>query len=154
MDKIYIIIAFLLAIVVSDLLSKIFNKVDLIFIQILMGIIISFLPFFREFQLNPELFMLIIIKPLIFNEAQKLSINELKKYFKPIFSLSLFFVVISVIIMGVMVNNIIPEISLSTAFIIAAIIIPTNSGIVKSLSEKLQFPKHTFHIYYITCIKT
>ena len=146
MDKIYIIIAFLLAIVVSDLLSKIFNKVDLIFIQILMGIIISFLPFFREFQLNPELFMLIIIKPLIFNEAQKLSINELKKYFKPIFSLSLFFVVISVIIMGVMVNNIIPEISLSTAFIIAAIIIPTNSGIVKSLSEKLQFPKHTFHI--------
>ena len=88
MDIVYVIIALFLAIVVSDILNKIFPKIQVIFFQIIIGILVSYLPFFREFNFDPELFMLIIIKPLIFGEAQKISLDELKKYLEPIFSLS------------------------------------------------------------------
>ena len=87
MELLYAIIAMLLAITISDILYEILEKVPLIFIQIFMGCIISFLPFFKEFELEPELFMIIVIKPLIFSEAQHVSKDELKKHKNEIFSL-------------------------------------------------------------------
>lgn len=146
MDIVYFIIAILFAIVVSDIIGSIFTKIPQIIIQIIIGGIVSLLPFSNEFDFNPEIFMLVIIKPLIFNEAQRLSLDELKKYSKPILSLSLVLVVVTGAFTSIMVKLIMPEMSLATAFILAAIIIPTNSSVLRSLTENLKFPRHIFHI--------
>ena len=98
MELLYAIIAMLLAITISDILYEILEKVPLIFIQIFMGCIISFLPFFKEFELEPELFMIIVIKPLIFSEAQHVSKDELKKHKNEIFSLSVTLVIITMLL--------------------------------------------------------
>ena len=100
MELLYAIIAMLLAITISDILYEILEKVPLIFIQIFMGCIISFLPFFKEFELEPELFMIIVIKPLIFSEAQHVSKDELKKHKNEIFSLSFTLVIITILVTG------------------------------------------------------
>ena len=52
MEFVYILITILLAIVVSDVLSKIFKSIPSIFFHILIGVLISYLPFFREFELT------------------------------------------------------------------------------------------------------
>lgn len=141
MDIVYVIIALFLAIVVSDILNKIFPKIQVIFFQIIIGILVSYLPFFREFNFDPELFMLIIIKPLIFGEAQKISLDELKKYLEPIFSLSVPLVVCTVIITGTLIKFIFPGVPGFAAFLLTAIVIPTNAGIVKSIVDRLEFPE-------------
>lgn len=140
------IVALLLAIVVSDLLSKVFSKIPLIFIQIIVGSLISFLPFFKEFELNPELFMVVLIKPLIFLESQKLSIEEIKKYVRPILSLSLSLAVVSIIFVGSLLKLLIPQMPPAMTFLIVAVMIPINSGIVKELSKNRKFPKAVEHI--------
>ena len=146
MEVVYIIVALLLAIVISDILSKVFPKVPVIFFQVIIGVLISYLPFFEVFELNPELFMIIIIKPLIFSEAQKFSMDELKKYFNPIVSLSVPLVIVTVFVTVILINLIFPNIPIFTIFILASMVIPTNSGVIKSISENLQFPKDALHI--------
>ena len=141
MELLYAIIAMLLAITISDILYEILEKVPLIFIQIFMGCIISFLPFFKEFELEPELFMIIVIKPLIFSEAQHVSKDELKKHKNEIFSLSFTLVIITILVTGVFMKIIIHSIPLTIIFILAAMTIPTNVNFVKSISSRFKFPK-------------
>lgn len=78
MNILYSIILMFIAIIISDILYKLFPKIPLIFFQIIVGILISLLPVLEEFELEPELFMIVIIKPLIFSEAQHVSREELK----------------------------------------------------------------------------
>lgn len=146
METVNSIVALLLAIVISDLLSKALSKVPLIFIEIIVGCLISFLPFFHEFELNPELFMIVLIKPLIFLESQKLSIEELKKYVRPILSLSLSLAVVSIILVGSLLKLLLPQMPQAMTFLIVAVMLPINSGIVKELSKKRMFPKAIEHI--------
>lgn len=146
MEIVYIMVAILLAIVISDILSKVFKSVPIIFFQIIIGVLISYLPFFREIELDPELLMIILIKPLIFSEAQRLSLDNFKKCYKPILSLSLALVIITIIITGMLINLIFPRIPLTMTFILIAMIIPTKAGIVESISNRLQFPHSIFHI--------
>lgn len=53
--------------------------------------------------------MLVLIKPLIFIESQKLTIEELKKYVKPILSLSLSLAVVGVALVSVLFTVIVPQ---------------------------------------------
>lgn len=146
MEFVYVVITILLAIVISDILSKIFKSIPSIFFQILIGILISYLPFFRGVELDVEIIMLIIIKPLIFSEAQKLSFEQLKKCYRPIFSLSVALVIVTVIITGSLVNLIFPRIPIALTIILIAMIIPTNVTILESISKNLKFPHGILHI--------
>ncbi len=81
MELIYIVIAIFLAIILADILHGILPKIPIIFFQIMIGIFISYLPIFHHFTFEPEIFMVLIIKPLLFNEAQRISRKELKVFF-------------------------------------------------------------------------
>ena len=96
---------------------------------------------FKEFELEPELFMIIVIKPLIFSEAQHVSKDELKKHKNEIFSLSFTLVIITILVTGVFMKIIIHSIPLTIIFILAAMTIPTNVNFVKSISSRFKFPK-------------
>ncbi len=146
METVNSIIALLLAIVVADLLNKAFPQIPLIFIQIIMGSLISFLPLFGEFELNPELFMIVLIKPLIFLESQKLSIEQLRKDVRPILSLSLSLAVVSIVLVGSLLGLLIPQMPQAMTFLIVAVMLPINSGIVKELAKNRKFPKVIEHI--------
>ncbi|MDD5936636.1 MAG: hypothetical protein PUC65_13920 [Clostridiales bacterium] len=62
--------------------------------------------------------MLVLIKPLIFIESQKLTIEELKKYVKPILSLSLSLAVVGVALVSVLFTVIVPQMPLTTVLLL------------------------------------
>lgn len=146
MEFVYILITLLLAIVVADVLSKIFKSVPSIFFEIAIGVIISYLPVFQEFDLNVELVMLLIIKPLIFSEAQKLSLEQVKKNYKAIFSLSMCLVFVTLLVTARMVHLIYPKMPVVFTFILIAMVIPTNTTILESVSKNVKFPHNILHI--------
>jgi len=146
MESVEVIISILLAIILADILDRLIPAIPLIFFQIAVGILFSFLPMFHEFQFHPEVFMVVIIKPLIFDEAQRMDVREMKEYIGPIISLALFLVVITVVITAGTVNLIVPSLPLIVTFALASVIMPTNSSILHGITKTREYPSRAFHI--------
>jgi len=70
MELFFSVLLLVMATVVANIIYSLFPRVPLAFYQIGAGFILSWLPQFNHFQLEPEIFFLIILAPLMFNEGK------------------------------------------------------------------------------------
>jgi CPA1 family monovalent cation:H+ antiporter len=110
-------------------------------LQIAAGLILSILPVFRHFELEPEIFMLVIISMLMFNDGQNTNLSRLTRHMGTTFSLAVELVIITILIVGFLTHWLIPSISLALAFALGAIIVPTDAVAVSSITTKVLVPK-------------
>jgi CPA1 family monovalent cation:H+ antiporter len=73
------IIILLLAIVVSDFLDKAFPKLPLPLVQVGCGVLIAISPVRVHVALDPEVFMGLLIAPLLYREAEETDFGSLWK---------------------------------------------------------------------------
>ncbi|MFL8674644.1 cation:proton antiporter [Clostridioides sp. GD02404] len=131
---------------ISTVLSKKWNSIPLAIYQIVLGVILSILPFKFSFSFNPEIFVICIIAPLLFSEGQNVSRKELLELRKPILLLAFGLVLTTVFAGGIFIHFLIPEMPLSVSFALAAVISPTDLVAVKSITQGLDFPKNMMSI--------
>ena len=79
MSAISFIAVMMIGVIGANIIKEFFPQISETFILIGVGLILSFLPEFQNFELEPEFFMMLIIAPLMFYEGSKTS---LKKYGK------------------------------------------------------------------------
>lgn len=144
MNSIFTIIILLGAVVIANVVHLVWSKIPLSIYQILAGIIIALLPTSAtDITLHPELFMMVVIAPLMFNDGQNQSSRTLSHNIKNIFSLSVLFALFTVLIMGVALHGVLSKaFSLPLAFLLAAIITPTDAVAVKSLTTNVTMPEN------------
>ncbi len=135
----------LIATFISNLIYEILNhKISLIPIQVFIGIIIATL-FFNEIDINPEVFMIMVIVPLLFNEGQNkvvfTSHKELINNFKIGFFLSLVLAIANIIIVSILVKYIFESHSALLGIILASVLIPTDLNAVNLLSNGRIIPE-------------
>lgn len=131
----------LLGVIISNTLKEFFPKISETFILIGVGIIISFFPNFKHFELEPEFFMLGIIAPLMFYEGKKISFKVIKKKFSGIFFLSITLSLITALLVTLVSNQLMPHWSIPLAVCFAAIVTPTDSAAVTSIIATRKIPK-------------
>lgn len=131
----------LFAILVSNLLNRFVPVVSVPLIQIGLGILIALIPLGFELDLNPELFLVMFIAPLLFNDGKRTDKKALWKLRIPILLLALGLVFATVFVIGYFVNWLIPTIPLAAAFALAAALAPTDAVAVSSLSGRIHLPK-------------
>ncbi|HBG5893871.1 TPA: sodium:proton antiporter [Clostridioides difficile] len=131
---------------ISTVFSKKWSNIPLAIYQIVLGIILSILPFKFSFSFNPEIFVICIIAPLLFSEGQNVSRKELLELRKPILLLAFGLVLITVFAGGIFIHFLIPGMPLAVSFALAAVISPTDLVAVKSITQGLNFPKNMMSI--------
>nr|WP_269847227.1 Na+/H+ antiporter [Paenibacillus sonchi] len=134
------------AIALSNLLNRFIPSVSVPIIQIALGVGITYLPLHFELRLNPELFLLLFIAPLLFNDGRHSDKEALWSLKKPILLLALGLVFMTVAILGFFLNWLLPVIPLAAAFALAAALAPTDAIAVGALEEKIQIPHQTMKI--------
>ncbi|WP_163651869.1 Na+/H+ antiporter [Listeria sp. PSOL-1] len=131
---------------ISNVLSRFLPSISIPLIQIGLGILIV-LPFEKfNFSINPELFMLLFLAPLLFNDGKNTDKVALWKWRKPIFWLSICLVFITVYALGMLIGGMITSLPVAAAFALAAALAPTDAVAVSSLAEKVKIPKKAIHI--------
>jgi CPA1 family monovalent cation:H+ antiporter len=120
----------------------IFNKIPLFIYQILGGLLLSLLPMFNNYIVENETFLLLIIAPLLFNDGQNNNFKEVSQKIKSTVSITVTLIIIMIIVMGLFIHLILPMIPLSLAFMIAAIISPTDAIAFNSITSDLILPKN------------
>lgn len=131
----------LAAVVGANIIGLIFPKIPLALFQIVAGLILSLEPNFN-FTLEPEIFMLVIIAPLMFNDGQNQSLHKLSHNLSNMLSLAVSLVLVTVLVTGFVAHSIWSALPLSLAFMLAAIITPTDAVAVGSITQNVVVPNH------------
>lgn len=142
MELFELVLLLIVAVLASALVNQLTSKISAPLVQIVIGIIIA-LVFGSSInvELEPELFLLLFIAPLLFNEAQHISRVEFWKNKGMILSLALGLVIVTTLAVGVTLNSLMPSIGLAVAFALGATLGPTDPVAVASLSSTAELTR-------------
>lgn len=146
MEIFIVVLVLLISIGSSNILNRFIPLVPIPLIQIALGILIAILPLGIHMPLEPELFLVLFIAPLLFNDGKKVSRDKLWNLRSPILLMSLGLVFVTIFILGYVIHWLIPSITLSAAFALAAILSPTDAVAVQGLAKRVHLPGNTMHI--------
>ncbi len=122
----------------SSVIDK-FVNVSIPVIQVVIGLLVALiLPSVQEIHLESELFMLLFIAPLLFNETRETNIRALLLNLNSILSLAIALVVVSVLSVGYALHLMVPSIPLAAAFALASALGPTDAATVTALKSNIH----------------
>ncbi|MBA2937144.1 Na+/H+ antiporter [Paenibacillus sp. CGMCC 1.16610] len=141
MEVFIVVLILLLLIGVSNVIYRFVPFVPVPLIQIILGACITVIPQGIHLMLQPELFFILFIAPLLYNDGKHTPRAELWRLITPILLLSVGLVFATVFVVGYTIHWMIPTIPLFVAFAFAAILSPTDSVAVNSLAGRINLPK-------------
>lgn len=121
---------------------KYLNWLSVNYLSLFLGIICGCIPLLNSSieAFNSDLFMIVVVAPLLYFEGEKTRLFDVAKSIKSILSLTIFMSVIALIVAGISIHYIF-GIAISLAFILAAISTPTDATAVESVSYGMKLPK-------------
>ncbi len=146
LDTVSIILFLLLAVVVSGAISRMLPmSLPTPLVQILLGAGIGLSTSYRV-ELDPELFLLLFLPPLLFLDGWRIPKDELLKDASTVVELALGLVLMTVIGMGLFIHWMIPAMPMAVAFALAAVVSPTDPIAVSAIAARVPIPKRMMHI--------
>lgn len=145
MEIFELILLMLSAVFISNVISRFIPSIAVPLIQVALGIILAIPLGDHSMDLNPELFLLLFMAPLLFNDGANVDKKALWRQRKSIISLSLGLVFLTVGVLGMFIHYLLPTIPYAAAFALAAALAPTDAVAVSALAEKVQIPHKVMH---------
>lgn len=132
----------LVTVLASAVIDQLLPRMPLPLIQIACGVIVALIANERiTITLNPEIFLVLFIAPLLFNEARQADKAELWRNRHSMLSFAIGLVVAIVLAVGFIVHVFIPSIPLAAAFALGAALGPTDPIAVASVSKRADIPQ-------------
>ncbi len=131
---------------VTGIIARYIRAIPLPLIQIMLGAVLSWPQNGLHIDFDPGLFMLLFIPPLLFADGWRIPKREFFALYQPILKLAFGLVLFTVIGLGYLIHWMIPEMPLTVAFALAAVISPTDAVAVSAITRNLGMPPHTMHV--------
>lgn len=141
MEILELVLIMLCLIGVSNVINRFIPFVPVPLLQIILGTAAALLPLGLHLELDTELFLVLFIAPLLYNDGKRTPREELWELRAPILLLALGLVFVTVFAGGYFIHWLIPSIPLPAAFALAAILSPTDAVAVSSLAGRINLPK-------------
>jgi CPA1 family monovalent cation:H+ antiporter len=121
-------------------------KMGLPIFLVVIGAAASLLPGLDRVSIDPELFLLLFIPPLLFADARVLPRRDLLQVLRPVLLLALGLVVLTVVVVGYTIHWLVPAMPLAVAFTLGAIVTPTDAVATVATTAGLPLPNRVSHI--------
>ena len=139
-------VIFSMILIVSNATNKLVPSLPLPLIQILLGIGWALFVPEENFHLDTELFLALVIGPLLFREAEEADITSVLKHWRVILYLIFPVIFISTISLGWVAHSLWLSLPLAACMAVGAALGPTDLVAFASLSERFTFPKRISNI--------
>src|SRR5215207_6340946 len=144
--EISVVLVMLVAVVISQAITTVLSfAVPLPLVQIALGALLTTVADLSV-PLNPDIFFLLFIPPLLFLDGWRIQHRSLFKDAATILELALGLVVFTVVGVGFFIYWLIPAMPLAVAFALAAILSPTDPLAVSAITSRVPVPKRMMHI--------
>jgi len=130
----------LAAICLSNVVNRLVPVLSVPIVQIALGALITLLPLGFHLELDTDLFFVLFVAPLIFYVSMMADKKTLWAQRKPILNTGILLVFATVVVMGYLMNFLIPSIPLAAAFALVAALGPTDDVAVASVSKRTNVP--------------
>ncbi|MGM0182039.1 Na+/H+ antiporter [Enterococcus sp. AZ150] len=146
MEIIELLVIVAIAITFSNIFSKVVPTVPVFLAQIFLGILLGMTKYASDIAFEPEIFLIMIIAPLLFREGEAADVPEVLKNFSIILFLAFGLVIGTLVIIGLTLKTLLPSIPLAACFAFGAALGPTDAVAVGSLAKRLKIPPRVLHI--------
>ncbi|WP_159721911.1 cation:proton antiporter [Enterococcus sp. CSURQ0835] len=146
MDLIEIIVILAVVITLSNILAKALPAVPIFMIQIILGILLGLTHVGSSITFEPEIFLVMIIAPLLFREGETADIPAILQHFGMILFLAFVGVILTLVGMGFALHAFMPTIPLAACLAFGASLGPTDAVAVGSLAKRLKIPDSVMHV--------
>jgi CPA1 family monovalent cation:H+ antiporter len=125
------------------LLIVIADRLDLPYpiLLVLGGLGLGFAPGVPNFRLDPDVVLLIVLPPLLYSSAFFSSLRELRSNLRTISLLAIGLVLATMGAVAVVAHAIIPGLSWEAAFVLGAIVSPTDPVAATAILQRLSVPR-------------
>ena len=144
MESFEMILLLLACVMVSSIFDQVLPRVSIPLVQIALGVVVGVVFAADEATVifsDPELFMLIFIAPLLFDEARHADKQALWDNKGSVLSLAIGLVLVTMLVVGFMLHLVVPSIPLAAAFALGAALGPTDAVAVTSLGREVSLTK-------------
>jgi monovalent cation/hydrogen antiporter len=116
-------------------------KVPYSIVLVLAGLGLGWVPGWPKLRLSPEVFLLLILPLLIYPAAVAMPWRELRHNLRPISLLAVGLVLCTMVTVGWIAHQSIPGMPLSSAFVLGAIVSPTDPLSTPAIARRLKVPQ-------------
>ena len=110
------------------------------------GVALSFVPAFKGVHLDPDVFFLLFIPPLLYADGWLAPKREFGEVRRPVLLLAFGLVFATVAAVGYAMHALIPSLPLAAAFALGAIVSPTDAVATAAMTARLPLPSRVTHI--------
>src|SRR5208282_5373408 len=110
------------------------------------GLVLGFVPGLPNIQLDPNLVLVIFLPPLLYWEAVTAPTDVMRANWAQIWSLAVGLVTVTAIVVAVAAHATITNISWAMAFVLGAIVSPTDELASAPVLERMRMPRHLIAI--------
>ncbi len=108
---------------------------------VLGGLVIGIAPGMPEFELNPELVFFGVLPPLLYGAAFFTSLRDLRAQARPIGLLAVGLVLVTTVGVALVAHAFVDGLSWASAFVLGAIVSPTDALAATSIARRLGIPR-------------
>ena len=134
-----LVLALLFALAVIAAIARL-TRLPAPLVMIAGGVALSFVPGFERVHLDPEIFFLLFIPPLLYADGWLIPKREFVDVMRPVLLLAFGLVLATVLVVGYAMHALIPALPLAAAFVLGAIVSPTDAVATASMTARLPLP--------------
>ena len=90
---------------------------------VLTGIAVSLLPFVPAVEVDPEIVLAVVLPPLLYSSATNVPTMDFRRDFRTISAFSVVLVIVSAVVVGFVVDALLPQIGLATGIALGAVVV-------------------------------
>ncbi|MEU8924969.1 sodium:proton antiporter [Kitasatospora sp. NPDC048545] len=105
------------------------------------GLLVSFVPGVPDYHLDPDLALVVFVPPLVYSDAVESSYLNLRANARPIGLLSVGLVLFTTSVVGLAAHAVVSGMPWADAFVLGAILAPTDAVAAVSIARRLGLPR-------------
>jgi CPA1 family monovalent cation:H+ antiporter len=110
------------------------------------GLLLGLVPNLPQFPFDPQLILVVVLPPVLYQAALLTSWTDFKAHIKPISLLAIGLVIATTLAVGVVLKLMVPSVPWAAAFVLGAIVSPPDAVAATAVLSRLNIPRHVVTI--------
>ncbi|MBK6591922.1 MAG: Na+/H+ antiporter [Burkholderiales bacterium] len=106
------------------------------------GALLGMVPKLPQFPFDPQLILVVVLPPILYQAALLTSWSDFKSHIKPISLLAIGLVIATTLAVGAVLKLMVPSVPWAAAFVLGAIVSPPDAVAATTILSRLNIPRH------------
>jgi Na+/H+ antiporter len=106
------------------------------------GALLGMIPNLPQFPFDPQLILVVVLPPILYQAALLTSWSDFKAHIRPISLLAIGLVIATTLAVGAALKLMVPSVPWAAAFVLGAIISPPDAVAATTILSRLNIPRH------------